>query len=860
MKKLFTLVLISVIALSTLIANPVSKEKAQQVAENYYMYYAPGHITDFTVANSFSSSHKGVTTYYTFVFKAGGFVMVSADDAAKPILGYSHESTIDPNNINPAAKEWFASYDKEIQYIVEQKADNSETVKEWNRILANEFPEKDKSVDPLVETTWGQSSGWDYYVPSGTPVGCVATAMAQVMKYWEHPTTGVGWHSYEHPTYGVQTAIFDTTTYGWDNMPNDSWSHPAAMLSYHCGVAVDMDYATSGSGAFTMDATYAMANYFKYDQSINNATRASMLDTEWEALITAELDAGRPILHSGSDPSAGGHAFICDGYNTSGLFHFNWGWQGSEDGYYELENLSTTYNGTFNQNRAIVYNIQPAEEGEEDFLWINQFPNFPATSTYPGYIDAPSHNVAWAIGRDGSGGGADYRVYAKTTDAGTTWETQELDYGIAFSMIDAIDENTAYIAAYGSGDGNKVIRTTDGGATWEDVLSGAGGSSFFNVVHFFNENDGFVQGDAEGGEYELYTTTDGGDNWTRVDGENIPDPEASSEYGIVGMYDAMGDNIWYTTNNGYIYKSTDKGNTWTKHQIKQTSGQTNIEVAFAADAMTGIAVAYDDSDEYRSYKTTDGGETWAEITATGNIYTDGISYIPGTEEAFVTVGADATNNFMGMSYSLDGGDTWTEYADYYQNYQVISVDMVSINKGYAGTFQGEFKTGMWIFGGLDLGYKATFNLTYQGDPVEGAKVNIAGMDLMSDAAGAAEGEMINGDYAYEVTMDGFDTITGTVSIADENVTVDLTMNMTGISDATATQNFNIYPNPTTGVIRIETEGRNNVVTLYNAVGKEIAKRVIDNETTMNLSDYSEGVYFVRVQGENGVSTQRVVLK
>ncbi len=859
MKKLFTLVLISVLALGTLIANPVSKEKAQQVAENYYKYYAPENITDYTVINTFTSNHKGTTTYYTFVFKAGGFVMVSADDAAKPILGYSHESSFDPNNINPAAKEWFASYDKEIQYIVEQKADNSETVKEWNKILANDFPAKEKSVEPLVETTWGQSSGWDYYVPSGTPVGCVATAMAQIMNYWEYPETGAGWHSYTHPTYGEQTAVFDTTTYDWSNMPDNSWSHPAALLSYHCGVAVDMNYSPSGSGAFSRDATFAMANYFKYDQEINFAERATMMPDAWEDLITAELDAGRPVLHSGSDPSYGGHAFICDGYNASGLFHFNWGWQGTEDGYFELENLSTNYNGTFNQSRSIVYNIQPAEEGEEDFMWINNSSGFPEASTYPGYIDAPSHNVAWAIGRDGSGGSADYTVYSKTTDAGATWESEELNYGTAFSMIDAIDENTAFIAAYGSGSNNKVIRTTDGGETWEDVLSGAGATSFFNVVHFFNENDGFVQGDAESGEYELYTTTDGGDNWTRVDGANIPDPE-SGEFGIVGMYDAMGDNIWYTTNNGYIYKSTDKGNTWTKHQIKQTSGTTNIEVAFAPDAMTGIAVVYDDSDDYRSYKTTDGGETWAELVPTGNLYTGGISHVPGTEETFVTVGSDATNNFMGISYSTDGGITWNEYADYYQIFQVISVDMVSMNKGYAGTFSGAYSGGMWIFGGLDMAYNATFNLTYDSDPVEDAKVEIAGLNLMSNASGAAEGEITNGEYAYQVTKDGFDTITGTVVIEDADVTVDLAMNMTGISSGISTQNVNIYPNPTTGVIRIETEGSNNVVTIFNTVGKEITKRVINNETTINLTDYSEGVYFVRVQGENGVSTERVVLK
>mgnify|MGYP001470837525 CR=1 FL=1 len=490
MRKLLTILLLSLFSMSILIASPISKETAKQVAINYYTNYAPAKTADFSIKQSFASVEKGLTTYYTFVFNAGGFVMVAADDAVTPILGYSTTSEFHQDSDNPAAKEWFASYNEQITQIIEEKISNSSTLPAWNKILSNDFPKNTKAVEPLVQSLWGQSGGWDEYVPAGTPVGCVATAAAMLMKYHEYPTTGVGWHEYTHPTYGVQSANFFETTYDWANMPNTYGTDASAILSYHLGVAVNMNYAPGGSGAQTRDLTFVLANYFKYDQNINFAELANYTDTEWKNLLKGELDASRPMVYSGSG-SAGGHAFICDGYNDSDLFHFNWGWSGSENGYFAIGSLNTN-SGDFNATNGVVYNVTPAAAGQEKMLWTSKFTDFPNASTYPGYIDAVDQNVAWATGRDGSGGGADYKVYTRTKDGGATWESKSLSYGTAFSMICGLDANTAYIAAYGTGTGNKIIRTTNGGIDWEPILSGAGASSFFNVVHFFNENDGFV--------------------------------------------------------------------------------------------------------------------------------------------------------------------------------------------------------------------------------------------------------------------------------------------------------------------------------------------------------------------------------
>ncbi len=787
MRKLLSLLLISVLSLGMLNANPVSKEKARKAAMNVYMHRAAETVKDFTIEKEIAYTKDGMVTFYTFVFKAGGFVMISADDAAIPVLGYSATSPYKEDITNPAVKEWFDSYSNQVKAIVENKMDNKATLPMWNEVLNGNFTKDGKEVEPLVSTHWGQGSGWDTYVPAGTPVGCVATATAQVMKYYEYPETGTNWHRYTHPTYGEQTAFFFSTTYDWSAMPDNTGSDASAELSYHLGVAVNMDYAPDGSGAQTRDATFVLANYFKYDQGINFAELANYTDADWKALLKVELDNSRPMLYSGNSTASGGHAFVCDGYNASDEFHFNWGWSGYGDGYFAIGSLNPT-GMDFNNGNSVVYNIQPAAAGEDEILWVSKNSNFPNESTYPGYISAVNQNVAWATGRDGSGGAADYRVYSMTKDGGATWTSQTVNEGTAFSMIHGVSADIAYIASYGTGAGNKILRTTNGGDNWDVVLEGGGSSSFFNVVHFFNENDGFVQGDALGGEYELYTTTDGGDNWTRVPGADIPDLETSGEYGIVGMYDAVGDNIWYTTNNGYIYRSTDKGYTWTKHLI-MSGTSTNIEIAFADDGLVGIASVFE-SDNYYKYKTTDGGITWEELTYTGDFYDSGISAIPGTTNTFVSVGSDYETPHMGVSISRDGGASWEPYAEYYKIYQMTGLDMVSETKGFSGTFGGATGGGMWVLGELaTIGPNFSANIAEicDGDAVT----------FTNESFGDAEEVLWNfGDGATPATST--EANPGEVTYTGEGAkTVTLTLTADGVSITETKEAFiNVYGAPT----------------------------------------------------------------
>ncbi|HKC67765.1 MAG TPA: C10 family peptidase, partial [Bacteroidia bacterium] len=235
------------------------------------------------------------------------------------------------------------------------------------------------SVTPLVKTTWDQSPYYNAMCPgtgnNKAVTGCVATAMAQIMRFWNYPAHGTGSSSYCDCTSGgfsVQngtlTANYGATTYSWTAMPLNvtSTNNAVATLMYQCGVSVDMDYSPSGSGAYVIASDNAICaqtsytNYFSYDPTtIQGLSKSNYADAAWTTLLINELNIGRPLQYAGDDASQGGHTWVCDGYDVSNNFHMNWGWSGQDNGYFTLTNLTTT--GGFNpiQNQQALIGIKP---------------------------------------------------------------------------------------------------------------------------------------------------------------------------------------------------------------------------------------------------------------------------------------------------------------------------------------------------------------------------------------------------------------------------------------------------------------------------------------------------------------------
>lgn len=376
MKKISTLLLLLLGALS-LVASPVKEKEAVRVAGNFWAAVSAVPVEEMQVVK-----RTGFSQFYIFDVNCGeGFVIISADDVAYPVLGYSTNAPA--GEMGPETRFWLNQYAKEIDalaagMVVVETATESYVRKSWDELLQGTWqqPKTATTVAQMLTTQWNQSPYYNALCPSGTPAGCVVTAMAQVMKYWNHPAVGNGSHSYYEDDYGTLSADFGSTTYDWDNMPNRLNSGSSALqvnavatLCYHLGVAVEMDYSPEGSGAQVLGSgacsQTALVDYFGYESTLSGIEKYNYTDAGWVETLKEELEEGRPILYAGYDNSAG-HAFVFDGYDANSRFHVNWGWGGSYDGYFAMGALNpagggtgTNTSNTFNYYNQAVIGIEP---------------------------------------------------------------------------------------------------------------------------------------------------------------------------------------------------------------------------------------------------------------------------------------------------------------------------------------------------------------------------------------------------------------------------------------------------------------------------------------------------------------------
>ena len=325
-----------------------------------------------------------------YVYNIGdhGFVMVSGNTVLPPILGYSTTENFPSFEGAPeSVTSWINHYGEMIDYAMAKGIQpEAKVLQQWDDAQKGLFPARSTTtVDPLLVTEWNQDYPYNYYAPEtsggwwgGGPgghcyAGCVACAMSQIMKYWNHPTTGNGSHSYVHSTYGQQSANFGETTYQWDIMPNelgyqaDDPAKAVALLMYHCGVSVNMNFGPDGSGAYSKDVETALRAYFGYCGA-KYREKSKYDDDTWIAMLKADLDQSHPVYYSGTSDSGGGHAIVCDGYDANDFFHFNLGWSGSGNDYYSIYDIAGYHN-----NQAAVFNIVPMDirPGSNGIIYIS---------------------------------------------------------------------------------------------------------------------------------------------------------------------------------------------------------------------------------------------------------------------------------------------------------------------------------------------------------------------------------------------------------------------------------------------------------------------------------------------------------
>lgn len=393
-KRLLLTSLVCLVLVSSVLAAPVSLQRATAIANTFLTNQSGISGPQRVPIHPRLASAPAGANYFVFENEAGGFVIVASDDIAYPVLGYSAEASLHSGEIPSNVQAWLNAYSAEIQTALDSGVvQSTEVQKAWKSV--ENYSNAAVIVSPLILTRWNQSPYYNDMCPydnarnERTVTGCVATAMAQVLKYWEHPVNGNGSHSYVH-TYGEQSANFANTTYDWENMPlevnassSDIEKSAVALLMYHCGVSVDMDYgvaATGGSGAFTISsksnsthcAEYALREYWGYKPTLKGLQKDKYTDKDWKTMLKDELKAGCPVIYSGHGD--GGHCFICDGYNEAEYFHFNWGWGGLYDGYFLLSALAPGTGGTgsgsgsYNNDQQAIFGLEPLQSinGDED--------------------------------------------------------------------------------------------------------------------------------------------------------------------------------------------------------------------------------------------------------------------------------------------------------------------------------------------------------------------------------------------------------------------------------------------------------------------------------------------------------------
>lgn len=495
MKNLPSLFMIFISVFSMNIrAEKVPETDAATAAKNFYFErvsaYQKISYEDISLELYETITYENLPVYYTFNVKPDGFVIVSAWKEAYPMLSYSftgqYQTSDQPENFSA----WMEQYARQIHHAVTEGATPEALAREtWNYYLFTRpedlKPYRGRDVLPLLTTTWDQGKYYNELCPADAAgpgghcyAGCVATAMGQVMNYFRWPDTGTGSYTYNCPPYGTLSANFDSTAYHWDLMETSlPHSNPnVALLLNHLGISVDMVYGPDGSGMYNHKAAYSLKTYFKYSPGTSYVFRDST-SMDWDSLIVAHLDQKIPMYYAGwSVPNIYGHAFVCDGYQGTGYYHFNWGWSGSYDGYFYTDNL-TPGGSNFNLAQELIIHAVPD---------TNAYVYPPLCNGYQEYEE-----LYGTIG-DGSG-----PLYAHGMQSDCSWliapadsvdgialDLLQLDLGAndTLKVFDGADGTAPLLAVFTSGSPTGIV-DTDGSAMFLTFTSDQS-----------NNGDGFLAG------------------------------------------------------------------------------------------------------------------------------------------------------------------------------------------------------------------------------------------------------------------------------------------------------------------------------------------------------------------------------
>ncbi|MCR5014391.1 MAG: C10 family peptidase [Bacteroidales bacterium] len=861
MKKCLFSLLALVLGIGMLHANPVSETTAKMVGQQF-VQNSMGIVNDLTLVST-ATTERGVPCYYIYNIGKEGFVIISADDYFRPIIGYSNEGPFDETNPG------LAYYLRTIQsgHSKNTGTPSPEVDAEWNRVLSegrliSRNGGRDASF--ICTTKWNQNYPYNALCPeyaggSGGHfyAGCVATSMSQVMKRWDYPTQGTGSHTYTsqaHP-YTSQhpvnipaitlTANFGATTYDWANMPDRVTSSSAqaeinavATLMFHCAVAVDMDWDYDGSGSNSDLASHRISQFFGYTNAAVYQRRANFSATVWAQKVKESIDMGWPLSYSGVEEGEPyGHAFVLDGYDDNDMYHFNYGWSGSGDGWFTFENQD------FHVNDGAIFNFVPAPV-------YNNTAQAPTNLTVtPESETGLSATLTWTNPGNSMSGAAlssiDYIVIMRGNEVVTTIDNPTP--GAAMTYVDndvpRYDYFQYHLYAVTSGNHGKVVHSN---------TIGFGPTCNWTVMMTSNNAQGWRGGyisvhNAAGSLIRTLTTTSSSPSsiavsmpigrsyfeWHAPTDEIsqmniiIKDASNTTVYTYAGSSADLPEGVFTTVNNGC-------------GEIIGSGTPSNLVAVRDETATSNINVSWDGVDE----------EGYGY-----NIYRDGLLLrtVPNAT-SFIDRNAPDGGHCYYAVFLSKGGENPGKSNESCANAgdgcnPPTNLDYEITNNMFRIKL-------MWEKPEVTTGLSG-FYIYRRPEGGEWDRIKTTGSSVTNYTDNTLVDEGVY-DYKVIAYYHSIECYSAPANVAGEDNQYFLRVyySPTGVDEATATA-VNLFPNPAKDSFTIEAEELRSV-TVYNTLGQVVLSNACEgNSAVINLSNVETGMYIVKVLTANGDFVKKI---
>ena len=844
MKKLLLSAFMLIVSIMNLQANPIDRSIAFTAAQKFA-------TTQFAMERAMPELVYTGANEAFFVFNTGehSFVIIAGDDAHRPVIGYSEQSAFDASNIPPALS-YYLDGVAECISLLRNAVAAPDVAAEWASVLEHGrlvSRHGGRGTGYFCQTQWDQTYPYNYCCPDDPAgsgghaiVGCLATAMSQLMRFWAYPSQGIGSHCYYHEDYGQICADFGNTTYDWDNMPNklsdnstEAEKLATGTLCFHCGVTIDMGYGPDGSGGASGPIPGVMHTYFNYCDAIVQLSRNDFETETWKTMVREQFDMGWPMYYGGCE-DGGCHAFVCDGYDDFDMFHFNLGWGGGSDGWYLIDDAPYTHpaDAMFNFVPAEVYNQTPSEPVEFTAVPVND---------------------------------TDLKVHLSWTNPTTTLDG---------STLETIDQIV-------------VLRDNEVIATITDVAPGAtlefedAGVPRYDVFHYavYAIGNGRVGKHANimkvmvgpSCNWQIIMTTNSYQGWRG---------------GTLLVYSATGREITrFTTNSSaavqvepelplgrvsFGWMAPNETVNQMAFVIKNANGQTVYSYSGSSDDMPE-GVFFEANNNCGNEMVCETPQnlvatvqddaillTWDPVENAGygyQIYRDGLLYrLIQSGNSFL----DETMTMGGHCYQVgvlcDGGDSGERSNESCATagpcYPPHNLDFE-----YANNYKVKLK---WETPQPHDGLSGYYLYRKDGDG-EYRRIKLLNASAVSctDNNLSEEGDYYYRLYAYYGDLDCTSSPANR-HYYDNVFELHVYYSPTGIDENE--MQVKVYPNPTKDLVTIETEGLTEVA-VYNALGQWVMqKEVAGNQTTVDLQHVSEGLYLLRIKTEKGIFSQRITLK